>query len=379
MVRVGAWIALAILLVTPFETFAADVASMERALVGRWIATVGAQTRNFALEIFSISGSGDQFEADAYWGYADAGPIPRPMKIRTEGETIVFTFPVPTGEYELRSTAPDRFDGIFKNKDTGGQAKVVMKAEPTDGPVFAPGAKPTAQAMADVIDGAWTVKLEKVERERSFQIRSVEQKGNAYIGKALYGFADDKQSLRDMNVRLNANGVVTIDFKSSAAAHIHVRLTGPDEMQGVMSTDAGKYYWVRFSLTEEMSNEPVVVKGPKAPNLTFLYIAAANCPSCVYSKLDSNNPALAKKGFLNSPYGKAAAYREVNAYTYMDTGNEKFWPDDLKWIRDKTYVKNGTPRFVLVGDDKKVYGNVRKQNVAQLLKKIAEIKQLPPT
>lgn len=47
---------------------------------------------------------------------------------------------------------------------------------------------------------------------------------------------------------------------------------------------------------------------------------------------------------------KTIKYREVKANLYLDTADMHFWPEDLKWVPGKTFVKSGTPRFILMVD-----------------------------
>jgi hypothetical protein len=65
---------------------------------------------------------------------------------------------------------------------------------------------------------------------------------------------------------------------------------------------------------------------------------------------------------------KPVKFTHVQVANYMHTADEKFWPADLKWILQATYVTTGAPRFVLVADNK-VMANVAGRNsiASQLL------------
>ena len=83
--------------------------------------------------------------------------------------------------------------------------------------------------------------------------------------------------------------------------------------------------------------------------ITVVYVSAWNCPPCfVWS-----NRYMAE--IRASPEWRHIEWREVAAYTYMDTGYDERWPQDLKWVRDKLRIERGAPRWAIVVDGRAIW------------------------
>jgi len=82
----------------------------------------------------------------------------------------------------------------------------------------------------------------------------------------------------------------------------------------------------------------------RKPQLTLVYVTAPDCTFCRQFE------AWEKKPFLASPVGHAVDFRQVNARSSNNTGEERDWPDDLRWILKATNTKKGAPRFIVVMD-----------------------------
>lgn len=56
--------------------------------------------------------------------------------------------------------------------------------------------------------------------------------------------------------------------------------------------------------------------------------------------------------FERSPEAKHINFRRVFGNSFSNTTGG--WPEDLAWIRKKTFAASGTPRFIVVVDDQVV-------------------------
>lgn len=83
-------------------------------------------------------------------------------------------------------------------------------------------------------------------------------------------------------------------------------------------------------------------------DLKVIYVGGLDCPPCTQWKNAK------KAGWLASPESKQVAWIEVEAPTLKEAYQERYWPGDLKPILDQLPRKNGTPRFLIVRDDKVV-------------------------
>ena len=85
-----------------------------------------------------------------------------------------------------------------------------------------------------------------------------------------------------------------------------------------------------------------------APALKVIYVGGLDCPPCTAWKNKY------KAGWLASPEYSQVTWIEVESPKLKEAYQARFWPGDLKPILDQLSRKNGTPRFLIVQDDKVV-------------------------
>ena len=74
----------------------------------------------------------------------------------------------------------------------------------------------------------------------------------------------------------------------------------------------------------------------------LIYIDAANCSYCdLYKKIYLPN-------FKKQNLAKKIYFTIIETGDYRDTDRDEDWPEHLQWIRDKTKVHRGTPRFIVM-------------------------------
>jgi hypothetical protein len=88
-------------------------------------------------------------------------------------------------------------------------------------------------------------------------------------------------------------------------------------------------------------------------DILVVYIGAENCPYCVIFET-TDLPI-----WIKSEAYKHVHYRELNFPRFQKTDEDTYWPEDLRWIREKAYVQQGTPRWI-VAVDGLVVANQRK-------------------
>ena len=83
-----------------------------------------------------------------------------------------------------------------------------------------------------------------------------------------------------------------------------------------------------------------------AAGLTVIYVGGWDCPPCTAWKNKY------KAEWLASPEFKKITWIEVESPKLKEAYQERFWPGDLRPILDQLPRKSGTPRFLIVKDDK---------------------------
>jgi hypothetical protein len=86
----------------------------------------------------------------------------------------------------------------------------------------------------------------------------------------------------------------------------------------------------------------------EAARIQLIYVGADNCGPCKNWELFSE-PAWRK-----SPEAKQVELRKVKVPFFINTASDSAWPEDLRWVRDRTNARSGTPRFIVVVDDRVV-------------------------
>ncbi len=83
-----------------------------------------------------------------------------------------------------------------------------------------------------------------------------------------------------------------------------------------------------------------------AARIQIIYVGAYNCAPCRQWELFSE-PA-----WLKTPEAKQVELRKVKVPFFSDTSSDSAWPDDLRWVRERTNARSGTPRFIVLVDDR---------------------------
>ncbi len=103
-----------------------------------------------------------------------------------------------------------------------------------------------------------------------------------------------------------------------------------------------------------------------APAIRMIYVGGWDCQPCTAWKNKY------KADWLASPEYKRVAWTEVEAPKLKEAYQERYWPGDLKPILDQLPRKSGTPRFLIVRDDRVVANEF---GGAQWPKIVAELKK----
>ncbi len=85
-----------------------------------------------------------------------------------------------------------------------------------------------------------------------------------------------------------------------------------------------------------------------APDLKVIYIGGLDCQPCTAWKNKY------KAGWLASPEYRQVTWIEVEVPKLKEAYKERYWPGELAPILDQLPRKSGTPRFLIVKDDKLV-------------------------
>jgi hypothetical protein len=94
---------------------------------------------------------------------------------------------------------------------------------------------------------------------------------------------------------------------------------------------------------------PVMMSGPAhaaSPDLTVIYVGGWDCPPCTQWKNTQ------KARWLASPEYKKVTWVEVESPHLKDAYKERYWPAELRPVLAELPRKTGTPRFLIVRDDK---------------------------
>lgn len=76
--------------------------------------------------------------------------------------------------------------------------------------------------------------------------------------------------------------------------------------------------------------------------ILIVYIGAMNCPPCLRFKA-RDYPV-----WIRSEAYKHVQYRELNFPHFQRTDEDRYWPEDLRWVRETAYAQRGTPRWIVV-------------------------------
>ncbi|MBI4184309.1 MAG: hypothetical protein HY521_09955 [Proteobacteria bacterium] len=218
-------------------------------------------------------------------------------------------------------------------------------------PVFAADSTPGEADVERLLVGTWTIQVGNQERTRTLEIRDLKQEGKEFVAESVYGYTGGNPKPIPMRVVVE-RGVVSMDLTSPAGSRIEARSLGPGHFAGYMQTEQGRRFRAILTLTPE--EDVKLPPGQRGKQITLVYVSANNCPTCQRwsGGAKGAGPAKSKRDFLEMAEGKAITFRQIDAPNYMDTAYDPAWPADLKWVKEQTNVRSGTPRFILIVDGK---------------------------
>ena len=108
------------------------------------------------------------------------------------------------------------------------------------------------------------------------------------------------------------------------------------------------------------------IAGAGGAALKVIYVGGWDCQPCTAWKNKY------KANWLASPEYKQVTWIEVDAPKLKEAYQERYWPGDLKPILDQLPRKSGTPRFLIVRDDKVIANEF---GAGQWSKILAELKK----
>ena len=97
-----------------------------------------------------------------------------------------------------------------------------------------------------------------------------------------------------------------------------------------------------------LGSAPVSVSVAQQPAWTVIYVGGWDCAPCITWK---NNH---KASWLASKERAKVTYVEVESPKLKDAYQDRYWPENLRPIRDQLAKKIGTPRFIIAKDGKLV-------------------------
>jgi len=109
-------------------------------------------------------------------------------------------------------------------------------------------------------------------------------------------------------------------------------------------TVSGPYGAFEFPERRTLASDQYAVT--KSTEISVVYISAWNCPPCWRYK-EQAHPI-----WLKSKEYNYVQFRELEFPSYQYTGDDKYWPAALRWIRTKTYSMRGAPRWIVLADRK---------------------------
>ena len=87
--------------------------------------------------------------------------------------------------------------------------------------------------------------------------------------------------------------------------------------------------------------------GPAAaPPSRFIlvYVSAWNCPYCREWEVHT------QPNWERAPERRHVDFRIVKTPYFSRVDEDRYWPEDIRWIRDSLQITKGTPRFILAID-----------------------------
>jgi len=76
----------------------------------------------------------------------------------------------------------------------------------------------------------------------------------------------------------------------------------------------------------------------------LIYVSAWDCVYCAQWERFSQPP------WEKSEIRQDIDFRIVKAAAFRSVDDDRYWPRDIRWVRDALKIRRGTPRFVVVVD-----------------------------
>lgn len=243
----------------------------------------------------------------------------------------------------------------------------LMLALHASAPVMGAEARPadgTSVVVTDALVGEWLVVVEGEKRTRTFVIDAIKAaSGDKMDLQASYGWSDSAQVKSAASLSTN-KASTTLQIVTPAKSIISATWISADTFEGTFETGTTKK---NVSLRKrEGGDDDRPSATSRAKKITVLYVGAFNCPSCDEWKRRDQRP--------EAELMKSIELRQVQTNSYAHIAQESAWPDDLKPIRDRLKLKSGTPRFIVMADDRIVLHRFGKASWQKdVLPKLAEL------
>jgi len=82
----------------------------------------------------------------------------------------------------------------------------------------------------------------------------------------------------------------------------------------------------------------------QSSDILIVYIGARNCPPCFRYKANDYPVWIKSEEYMH------VQYRELNFPRFQRTDEDRYWPEDLRWVREKAYARRGAPRWIISVD-----------------------------
>jgi hypothetical protein len=201
-----------------------------------------------------------------------------------------------------------------------------------------------AEILTKRLVGRWLVVVEGESRTRTLEVRKIKQETDgSSVVDAAYGWSDGKLGKASLEAAVR-DGRVEITLTTGPGNVLTASEVMDERLDGVFTyTKSGKTKAASLEYTGAVQPRPRYGLKPESV-VTVVYVGAADCPTCRFWEIGEGHT------FSKSPEAKVVRMREVHASTYRDTSSG--WPADLTWVRDKAKVSSGTPRWLIVIDDR---------------------------
>lgn len=87
------------------------------------------------------------------------------------------------------------------------------------------------------------------------------------------------------------------------------------------------------------------LRPPERRDVTLLYVGADSCAPCRTWQQGAG------AAFRSSAEFAHVTYREVKSPTLLDVLEDEYWPEDLRWYRDRLGRGAGVPLWLLISND----------------------------